>query len=564
MLASLYIENYALVESLSTDFDAGFTVLTGETGAGKSILIGALQLAVGARADLVRDDGAMVAAEFVVDGADPVNARLVDLDIPVEDGRLVLSRRIGRGGGACRINGRPATVSMLRTLGELLVDFHGQHDHQSLLRPRSHLRFVDAYGGAPLAAELAAYQALYDERARVMESLKAITRDDREARRRADLLRYQLDEIDRASLTPGEEASLIAERRRLANAETLALRAREAALALGGDESEASARELIALAISALDELARLDPELEPLSAEVRGALVTVEEAARSLSDYANDVGLDEARLEEVEGRLALLHDLKRKYGDSVEEVLAYRASVAAEVASIENADATIDELTRRLEDLAGQLASTASTLTELRRVAAARLVRRVSARLGKLGIPEGRLEVDHEVLSELSEFTRRGADRLEFLLRSNPGQPPLPLAKIASGGELSRTMLALKAESALDEEIPTLVFDEIDAGIGGTTSAQVGRELMALAMRRSRTQVLCVTHSPQIAALAHHQIAVSKSQEGSRSVIRARRVAQEERVAELARMLGAGPDDEAAFEHAEVLVQAGEKARGD
>lgn len=564
MLASLYTENYALVESLSTEFDAGFTVLTGETGAGKSILIGALQLAVGARADLVRDDGAMVAAEFVVDRADPVNARLVDLDIPVEDGRLVLSRRIGRGGGACRINGRPATVSMLRTLGELLVDFHGQHDHQSLLRPRSHLRFVDAYGGAPLAAELAAYQALYDERARVMESLKAITRDDREARRRADLLRYQLDEIDRASLTPGEEASLIAERRRLANAETLALRAREAALALGGDESEASARELIALAISALDELARLDPELEPLSAEVRGALVTVEEAARSLSDYANDVELDEARLEEVEGRLALLHDLKRKYGDSVEEVLAYRASVAAEVASIENADATIDELTRRLEDLAGQLASTASTLTELRRVAAARLVRRVSARLGKLGIPEGRLEVDHEVLSELSEFTRRGADRLEFLLRSNPGQPPLPLAKIASGGELSRTMLALKAESALDEEIPTLVFDEIDAGIGGTTSAQVGRELMALAMRRSRTQVLCVTHSPQIAALAHHQIAVSKSQEGSRSVIRARRVAQEERVAELARMLGAGPDDEAAFEHAEVLVQAGEKARGD
>lgn len=564
MLASLYIENYALVESLSTEFDAGFTVLTGETGAGKSILIGALQLAVGARADLVRDDGAMVAAEFVVDRADPVNARLVDLDIPVEDGRLVLSRRIGRGGGACRINGRPATVSMLRTLGELLVDFHGQHDHQSLLRPRSHLRFVDAYGGAPLAAELAAYQALYDERARVMESLKAITRDDREARRRADLLRYQLDEIDRASLTPGEEASLIAERRRLANAETLALRAREAALALGGDEAEASARELIALAISALDELARLDPELEPLSAEVRGALVTVEEAARSLSDYANDVELDEARLEEVEGRLALLHDLKRKYGDSVEEVLAYRASVAAEVASIENADATIDELTRRLEDLAGQLASTASTLTELRRVAAARLVRRVSARLGKLGIPEGRLEVDHEVLRELSEFTRRGADRLEFLLRSNPGQPPLPLAKIASGGELSRTMLALKAESALDEEIPTLVFDEIDAGIGGTTSAQVGRELMALAMRRSRTQVLCVTHSPQIAALAHHQIAVSKSQEGSRSVIRARRVAQEERVAELARMLGAGPDDEAAFEHAEVLVQAGEKARGD
>lgn len=564
MLASLYIENYALVDSLSVEFGPGFAVLTGETGAGKSILVGALQIALGSRADIAREDGASITAEFIVDRDGPVPAALEGFGIPLDDERLILARRIGKGGGSCRINGHPATATMLRSLGELLVDFHGQHDHQSLLRPRSHLRFIDAFGGEALMRALDAYRVLFDERAEVIESLDGLKRDDRESRRREDLLRYQLEEIDRAGLTPGEDQSLASERRRLGNAEALAARAGEASRALAGDEAEASARELIAVAASALEELARLDPELEPLAADVNGALITVDEAARSLREYAGEVEFDEARLEAVESRLALIHDLQRKYGDDIDEVLAYREGVAAEIDAMENADAAIERLTKRLEELSGELTRAAEALTKLRRAAGELLAKRVSARLSKLGITEGRLEIEHEVAAGVEGYTRRGADRVQFLMRTNPGQPPLPLAKIASGGEISRTMLALKAESALDDEIPTLVFDEIDAGIGGTTSVHVGRELLSLAQRSESTQVLCVTHSAQIASLAHRHVAVSKANRAGAAVIRVRPVTSEERVAELARMLGGAPDDAAALDHAEVLAREGAKARGD
>jgi DNA repair protein RecN (Recombination protein N) len=564
VLASLFIENYALVDSMTVELGPGFTVLTGETGAGKSILIGALQLALGARADLSRSEGASIAAEFVLDPASPARDQLREFDIQPGDDRLILQRRVGKSGGTCRINGHPATATMLRTLGELLVDFHGQHEHQSLLQPRAHLRFVDAFGGDALADARAAYQTLYDERQQTLEALQGIQRDDREARRREDLLRHQLAEIDAAELTPGEEADLAAERSRLANAELLALRAGEASQALAGDDRDGSARELIAAAVSAIEELAALDSEMEPLCTDVKGALITVEEAARSLRDYAAEVELNEERLEAVEARLALIHDLKRKYGDDIQEILQYRDGIAEEIDAMENVDATLEKLTARLEALSGELREAASELTGMRRKAGRRLAERVSKRLAGLGIPEGKLEVEHEVAEDLNDYTRRGADRVQFLMRTNSGQPPLPLAKIASGGEISRTMLALKAESALDEEIPSLVFDEIDTGIGGTTSAQVGQELLALAKRTPTTQVLCVTHSPQIAALAHRQLAVAKASKSGATRIRVTPVADEDRIAELARMLGAEPGETAAFEHAEVLAREGAKARDD
>ncbi len=329
MLAALWIENYALVDTVSLEFDPGFTVLTGETGAGKSIIVGALQLALGERADLARMEGAAVSAEFVLEEGSPGLQVLADMGLAADGGRVVLSRRIRRGGGVARINGQPATVGMLRQLGEALVDFHGQHEHQSLLRPTRHLDFIDAYGGEALSQARGAYSTLFHERRRTLEALQSLRARDRESRRQEDLLRYQLGEIDSADLDPDEEERLKAERRLLVHAERLATRASEAWALLTGDEEAGAAREPLAAAVTATQELAEIDPQLAAIATELQGALITVEEAARVLGDYAASVELDDGRLEAIEARLSRLQDLKRKYGDTIPDVLAFRDRIA-------------------------------------------------------------------------------------------------------------------------------------------------------------------------------------------------------------------------------------------
>ncbi len=566
MLVSLRVENYALVDSLTIALEPGFTVLTGETGAGKSILVGALQLALGGRADLAHiaegRDSAYVAAEFRAVNSPAVASELADMDVEAEGDLVVLSRSLSRSAGSsCRINGRPATVAMLRRVGSLLVDFHGQHDHQMLLRPARHLDLVDAFGGADLTAARDAFAALHAERRALHERRERLSGDDREARRRCDLLAHEVREIDAAALEPGEDEALRAERDVLLHSERLIEETARASALLSSDDDPGGARELAASAAKIVEDLARLDASLAPLAESLEGALVALDEASYALAGYAEGRDFDPARQEAVESRLALLHDLKRRYGDSVEEILAYRDRAAAEVEEYQNAEERLAAIESRIAAVESDLRAAAEKLTALRRKAGDKLARLVTERLQPLGMAGARLEISHDVASDVASMTARGADAVQLLLSPAEGRSALPLAKIASGGEISRTMLALRSVCALEDAVGAVVFDEIDAGIGGHTSAAVGREILALA-RAGGCQVLCVTHSPQIAALADHQIAVRKSAEPGPTTVRAEPVEGPERERELARMLGGDVSERGVAGHAKVLAEEGAKAR--
>lgn len=568
MLASLWVEGYALVESLSLTFEPGFTVVTGETGAGKSVLIGALQLALGERADLAMvaegRDRAQVAAEFALSGSGALADTLARMDLADDSGALVLQRTISRqSGSTCRVNGRPATVSMLHDLGSLLLDFHGQHEHQALLRPARHLDFVDAFGGEALREARGRFAELWEERRGIIARRERLARTDREARRREDLLRHQIREIDSAELRPGEEAELAAERRLLQNAGKLTEDAAEAAAYLSNDDEPVGAREQLAHALRVVAELAAIDPAFAPMLEQLDEALVAVEESARTLADYADRAEFSPERLETVERRLSRLHDLKRKYGDTIEEVLAYHDAIAEELRVIENAEEELAALGKLQQRAETQLRKAAKLLTQLRRESGDRLCLEASQRLQALGMAGARLSLEHSEAEAWDDMTATGADRVQFLVATASGQSPLPLARVASGGEISRTMLALRSLSALEDAVPTVVFDEIDAGIGGKTSAIVGREMLKLTEGPRACQVICITHSAQIASLAGSHIAVRKGDAGGKSVVSAERVAGETREQELARMLGGDVSQGAVAEHARALAHEGARARG-
>lgn len=566
MLRSLTVEGYALVDHLRLDLAEGMNVLTGETGAGKSVLVGALQLVLGGRADLTaveETERTRVSAEFRIPADGPVAQVLREMDLDEGDGALVVQRTLTRASGSsCRINGSAATVAMLKRLGDLLVDFHGQHEHQELLRPARHLDFLDALGPAELRATRAEFAHRWAERRELLARRAALTLSDRESRRREALLRSQIGEIDSATLEIGEDARLLAERRLLQNAENLAADAALATASLSSDDEPGGAREQLAHALRAVERIARVDETLGSALTELQAALVTCEEWARQLADYVEERERSPERLEELEGRLALIRDLERKYGDTIEEILEYREEAGRELASLENAEAELRELSARISEAEAAIAATAKRLGEMRAKSGERLCREASRRLEKLGMAGAQLSLEHAVAGTVEEMNSSGADRIQFLVATAPERSPQPLARIASGGEISRTMLALRSLSALEDAVPTVVFDEIDAGIGGRTSAVVGRELLALTTGERGCQVICVTHSASIAALAHRQIAVRKETAGGKTRVIAETVAGAEREGELARMLGGDPEQSAVAEHVRALAREAEAAR--
>lgn len=553
MLAELVIENIALIDEARVAFGPGLNLLTGETGAGKSILIDALGLALGERAspDRVREGATAgrVDAVFVLDPGPPagLQALLAEAGLePDEDGRLILSREITRAGrSAARINGRPVTTALLRRVGAHLVEIHGQGDNQALLDPEQQLEWLDALAGADVArlrAQLAERVAALRQ---VGARLQALVADPRQRERELDLLRFQRDEIDGARLTPGEEEELTARRRLLAGAERLAQQLGAAYEELYAAGSSAADR--LATAARALEEAAAVDPSLQDLARRVRGLEYEVEEAARDVRARADTVEHDPAALAQVEERLAQLQDLKRKYGETVEEILAYREQVAQRIAELEDAAqraAALEAERRRLLEECGRLAR---RLHEARRRAAERLAQELRPILASLGMPGAGLSVAFRTVPDPDgvpwedgsvRLTERGVDRVEFLLAANPGEPPRPLARAASGGERSRVMLALRSLHVAAGDVPTVVFDEVDAGVGGETAWAVGQRLARLAEHR---QVLCVTHLAPISALADRHLAVHKETRGGRTRTRIRPLTGEERLRELARMLGTG-----------------------
>jgi len=567
MLRELRIENFALIDQLEITLEPGFIAFTGETGAGKSIIIDALNAALGERvsADTIREGAENARVEGVFDLSDsPDLPALREAGLETEDGTLVLSRTIAPGRSYYRLNGQATSLALLRSAGDRLADIHGQHEHQTLIHEESHLRFLDTYGSARHLELVEEYHAAYGELAETRRARERIAMDERTRAQRLDLLRFQVQEIDEAGLSPDEDGELAAERERLMHVEKLRSGVAEAYAALeGGTEEGSGSLQALQGASQTLAELAEIDAALAPSAEGLRGATYDLEEASRALRNYLDNLEADPARIEQVEARLNLIAGLKRKYGDSARSILDYRDEAAVEIDHLEGAEQSAEELEQRIRQLAGQAGALAQDLSAARRKLAERLAGHVEKELRPLGMDKAHFEVEIEADADedgLPDAQGRrwaadatGVDRVRFMLSANLGEPLRPLSNVASGGELSRLMLVFKSICSRGAEIPTIVFDEVDANIGGRTAHAVAEKLVAVS---KYAQVLCVTHLAQIARLADRQISVEKVEREGRTIITARQLTDAERIDELTRMLGDTEAPRTAREHAQEMLK--------
>jgi DNA repair protein RecN (Recombination protein N) len=563
MLSELTIRDFAIIDHLHLAFAPGFSVLTGETGAGKSIIIDAVSLLLGGRGepDVVRAgagrsgiEGTFLLDDETASRLQPVLAKDgLDGDDPHE---LVLAREIRHEGrNVCRVNGRAVTLKVLCGIGEELVDIHGQTEHLSLLRAHEHVDLLDRFGGLwPLREELG---TLVRQLRSVRKELSDLRQDERELARRVDLLRYQVTEIESARLRPGEESELSQERVRLANAEQLAQWAEEAYLALfeGGDD-HSSAIDLVQGAARAVAGLARLDTSSAGMLDALNSMSDQLNDLARTLRDYRDHVEFSPARLDQVQERLALIHSLKRKYGDGVDQILAFASRARQQLETIEHSGERIEQFEADEERLLHAIGTAGAELSSKRRAASVRLAAGIEAQLDELSMARARFDTEIAwrddpqgayVEGRRVAFDASGLDHIEFLIAPNVGEGLKPLVRIASGGETSRLMLALKTVLALADRTPTLIFDEIDSGIGGRVGAVVGQKLWALTtgdeQAAYRHQVLCVTHLPQLAAYGDQHLQVRKGVVGDRTVTEVRPLEGTTREEEIAAMLGTVTD---------------------
>jgi len=550
VIAELRVRDLATIADVTLPLGPGLNVLTGETGAGKSMLVDALALLLGGRSDTgaIRPGKPRAVVEGVFEELPPgLRSRIEALGLDCDEGRLVVRREVAaEGRSRAWVNGSPTTAGVLAELGGMLVDLHGQHDTQSLLRAETQRELLDAFGEAAgerqAVAETVAALAAVE-----LEERALVSRRD-EVRRRADYLRHVVAEIAGARLVPGEEETLEAEARRLGHAEQLIAAALRIADALDGERG--SALQGLGQAERALGQLERTDPDTSAWRELLDPAYTNLSELARSARDYAAGLEADPGRQAEVEARRDLLYRLRQKYGESLAAVQETGRTAAAELDLLDTADLDLRALAGRREALAAAVAATAGGLTAKRTAAAERLARSVNRLLPRLGLPGGRLRVALTPLPAPGSF---GAESVQLLVQLNTGMEERPLARSASGGELSRLMLALKVVLARHDALPTLVFDEVDQGIGGEVGGQVGAALADVAERH---QVLVITHLPQIAARSDRHLVVSKKARGGLATSDVSWIHGEDRVAELARMLG-DPDGEAARRHALAMLGA-------
>jgi DNA repair protein RecN (Recombination protein N) len=561
MLTTLRIKNLALVADLTLELQAGYNVITGETGAGKSILIGALNLALGERADrtLIRSGCDSCSVEAVFDVARlkaPLPSFLEEKGLePCEEHKLILKRAFTSAGTNRQfINGSPTTLNILATLGEWLVDIHGPHEHQSLLHPARQLAILDAFGG--LDGEREAFGELVRRRAALEAEKAALVVDEKTYAQQLDLLRFQADEISTARLQPEEEAQVERDHRRASNAAKL-LQLSRAALDLLS-ENETSLLTQAGIIGRTLQELQRVDASAAPLLTLHEQAVAALRDLQAELSHYSDKADIDPARLQQLEERLNLIHSLKRKYGSTLAEVIAFGEEARRKLQSLEQRDAELGRLNDGLQKLDAELWRAGQALSAKRRKVIPQLSKAVSKQLADLGFKQSRLDITLTTSAQsdptfhVSRITYHGLDTIEFQFAPNPGEPARPLRAIASSGELARVMLALKTVLAAEDQIPVLVFDEVDANIGGETANAVGEKMQQIAQKR---QVLCITHLPQVAAPASAHYVATKQVKGGRTISEITRLDPQERVTELARMLGG--QSEAARRHAEALLKA-------
>jgi len=554
MLTTLRIKNLALVSDLTLEIHSGYNVISGETGAGKSIIIGALTLVLGERADrtLIRSGEESCSVEAVFDITKlraPLKSFLDESGLePCEDNQLVLKRTFTSAGTNRQfINGSATTLNVLGAIGEWLVDMHGPHDHQSLLHPAKQLAILDAFG--KLEKDRDAFGELVRRRTALEAEKSGLIVDEKTYAQQLDLLRFQVKEISAARLQPDEEAQVQAEHSRASNAAKL-LQLSQVALDLLS-ENESSLLTQAGIVGRTLNELHRVDPSASALIGLHTQAVSALHELQSELSRYADKVDVDPARLQELEERVNLIQSLKRKYGASLAEVIAFGNEAKNKLQSLESRDAELARLNAALEKLDAEILSTGKKLSAARQKIIPQLAKVVSKQLDDLGFKQSKFDVAITTLSQPTARHTTGLDEIEFQFSPNLGEPAKSLRAIASSGEMARVMLALKTVLAAEDEIPVLVFDEVDANIGGETANTVGEKMKQIAARR---QVLCITHLPQVAAPADAHYVVTKLIKDGRTISEIKLLDKKSRVTELARMLGGQSD--AARKHAEALLK--------
>ncbi len=557
MLRHLRATNFAILSDVEIELGDGMNVLTGETGAGKSLIVEAVNLLRGGRAsaDIPRTGADEAVVEASVEIPDDLRARVAGVlegaGLPAgEDGEVFIRRVIQRGGRSrCYVNGALTTAARLAELGALLIDLSGQHQHQGLVDPARHLEILDLFSGE--ASLVAAMEVAWTELRRCDDAVQALGGDEREREARLDYVRFQLDELDTAGLRSGEDAEIEIERARLASVDALQSAARTAEeLLYGGDDS---GRDRVAAASREIERAVRTDPTLEPVAKQLTEIETLIDDAADQLRGYADKLEGDPERLGWLDERLALIRRLTRKHGGTLDEVVAKVGELRTELASLTGRDEKLAEAQAARVVAEGAAIAAAAALTKSRSKAARKLEKDVAAALTELGMGAAKLTI----VVEARPLGPTGADRIELMLASNKGEDTRPLAKVASGGELSRIMLALKLALRSADEVATYVFDEVDTGIGGATAQVVGAQIRAVASSENGRQVLCVTHLPQIAAFADHHFHVEKTELAGRTETHVKKLTGTARKDELARMLGGSATSKARAHAAELLAEA-------
>jgi DNA repair protein RecN (Recombination protein N) len=558
MLLELRIHDFAIIDELSLEFEDGLVTLTGETGAGKSIIIDAVETILGGRTDVTmirsNSDTAIIEGTFSLSNEEnsPIKNILLRDELYDSENTIILSREIRRNGrNIARINGRITTVSKLREIGEYLVDIHGQSEHLTLLKTRFHLTLLDRYtatlSGSDIANLLNNYKNTYRKLKAVEDEIKQLQEVEKDSARQEDLLRYQINEIESANLVPGEKETLLEERKRLANAEQLASFAQDALFILEEGSAEIpSAIDQFGQVVDTLTRLSAIDEAQKNLSTEAETIFETTSELTRSLREYIERIEFNPKRLNQVEDRLFLIQNLIKKYGSDIPEIINFLLKAKDQLNAITHSEERLEELKIQKESLKSEIATLGQQLSEERKIAARKLETAIEHELTDMHMNKARFSVafiktpddDGVLLNDGNKYAyySNGFEKVEFLIETNPGEGFKPLVKIASGGETSRLMLSLKYVLAEADEIPTLIFDEIDQGIGGRVGASIGKKLQKLGQNH---QVLCVTHLPQLAAYGNQHFRVQKTFENNRTRTHAKALSKDERIQELAQMMG-------------------------
>lgn len=540
MIRELHIKNIAVIEEITISFGDGFHALTGETGAGKSILIDSINMALGGRTtkELIRTGAESASVDVVFELSGEVEKKLLDIDIESEDGMLYISRQITTDGKSkCKINGHMVPLSVLKDASEYLLTIHGQNDNQSILSPKSHIGFVDSYGNYDNV--LSDYKEQYNKVKEIKSELLKLITDETEKARRIDLLTYQINEIATARLNPGEEEELEERREYLANIEDIVEKSGEAYSTLYGDEQQNSAYDLIATAVNRLEKIHTFDVKLDGYYTTLNSVLADLEDVTHELKNYVDDIDYSQGELDTIEERLSTIQDLKRKYGETIEDVLAYLEKSQKELSEIEDSEARQQELTDKLVVETEALRTVALKLSDMRRDAAIRLQTDIMEELSDLDMQKMRFSVAIELLQEENgeiKYTNNGCDRVEFMISCNPGEELKPLSKIASGGEMSRIMLAIKSVLANSDIVETLIFDEIDTGVSGRAAQKIAEKICMLSKRR---QILCITHLAQIASMADTHFMIEKNTDDQHTRTSVTTLESDQRKNELARIIG-------------------------